>query len=693
MNRKHSLIVVLMLVLVFSLLFASCGDSEKTAETTLGTTVETTAASTSGTIAETTSATTEVPAVTTPSVNAEEKNEVGEHYTAILNEVTLSAEDALPSDLTMFGTGTQIVNQISKDYNGYRKTFFVKKGDSLEEITQANIKKMETVGASIAQKDDNAKTVEVHVSEITVRIEPKWTAVTAKAGAYLMFDVSANCSLDLTLTVTTNKGDSASSAAYVQEGITIEKKGAYYVGIGKCTVPYAVGKTMYINLCLNTNGTNVLSTIPLTITTAQYDSPYQLILQGDFELLKLNDYHQRLTDMFYSFFPRIYQRFGSGIEPKVVKVVADKNYSGVAYCSGDKVVFSTNFANGNGEDLAFFPHEFTHIVQHFAKMNYDDNAYFIEGIADYGLFRYWRWTDDESDVRFYSMSNTAIREDLWGPYKKHNIFFSYLDWKWPTTKNADGTLKYGLIDTIVFNTKVSKVDVNDDPYKEGSIFNNWVKEVTGLATMEQVRLQFVKDLDNGSFNFTGFHVYQDNFLVEGIPNVPDPHYIAMEKLTPSGESHTPLATPITSGNNLMLGASVYSATTEGAAQNSLKYLFDGDVSTRYQASVDTMGKKLRGVENEVVLDLGEVKTFDTYTLVNAGATMNKNFNTKAWEILISQDGKTFVSVDHQSENIEGIVSVCIGEQSARYIKLRLYQSDANGTGTARLFEFMLFSTT
>ena len=682
MNRKQSLIIMLMLVMAISLLLASCGDTEKVAETTLGTVDEITTSPT----------TTNAPAVTTPAESEEGKIEVGEHYTAVLNESSLGADDALPSEFSIFGTGTQVINEINKDYNGYRKTYFVKKGDSLEEISKTNIQKMATAGAAIAKKDDSAKTIEVHVSEITIRLEPEWTKVTAKAGAYLMFDLSANCAMNLTLTVTAKEGGAASSAAYVQEDIAIEKSGNCYVGVGKCTVPYAVGKTMYINLCLNTSGTSVLSTIPLTITTAQYDSPYQLYLYGNFELLNLKDYHQRLTDMFFSFFPRIYQRFGSGIEPKVVKVYADKDYDGVAYCSGDRVVFSTNFANGNGEDLAFFPHEFTHIVQHFEKMDYGDGAYFTEAIADYGLYRYWRWVDDESDVRINSLQNPAIRENLWGPYKAHNTFFSYLDFKWPTTKNEDGTLKYGLIDTLVFNTKTSKVEIHDDPYREGSIFNNWVKEVTGLPTLEAVRLQFIEDIDNDVFNFTGFHVYQDNFLVEGIPNVPDPYYIRIEKLTPSGESHTPLAIPITSGDNLMLGASVDSATSEGTATQPLKYLFDGDLSTRYQATVDTIGKKLRGVENEVLLDLGEVKTFDTYTLVNAGTTMSKNFNTKFWEVLVSQDGKEFVSVDHQSENKEGIVSVNIGEQSARYIKLRLYESDANGVGTARLFEFMLFST-
>ena len=65
---------------------------------------------------------------------------------------------------------------------------------------------------------------------------------------------------------------------------------------------------------------------------------------------------------------------------------------------------------------------------------------------------------------------------------------------------------------------------------------------------------------------------------------------------------------------------------------------------------------------------------------------------KAWEILVSNDGSTFTAVDYQKDNTATTVSVTFAPQTARYVKISLYQADQNGGGTARLYEFMLFDS-
>lgn len=92
-----------------------------------------------------------------------------------------------------------------------------------------------------------------------------------------------------------------------------------------------------------------------------------------------------------------------------------------------------------------------------------------------------------------------------------------------------------------------------------------------------------------------------------------------------------------------------------------------------------------------MIDLGAEKTFDTYTLVCRGyASSNKAFNAKEWEVLVSNDGKNFTSIDYQNGNKADIVSVNPGEVKARYIEIRFFTTDQNNTNNVRIQEFMLF---
>jgi len=119
-------------------------------------------------------------------------------------------------------------------------------------------------------------------------------------------------------------------------------------------------------------------------------------------------------------------------------------------------------------------------------------------------------------------------------------------------------------------------------------------------------------------------------------------------------------------------------------------LLDGNLDTRYQASRSSNMYKMAGISNEVVIDLGSEKTFDTYTLV--GHATKDSQIAKSFEILVSSDGGNYTAVDYQGENTKATVSVTFDEVSARYVKIRLYEPDSNKTGVTRLSEFMLFDS-
>ena len=268
-----------------------------------------------------------------------------------------------------------------------------------------------------------------------------------------------------------------------------------------------------------------------------------------------------------------------------------------------------------------------------------------------------------------------------------------MDWAYPTIdKNGDGKRtadEYGLLDYIVFQAKAwTGAQDGDDPYDESTALNTWVKEKTGFATIDLLRQEYVKQLETGKFVFTGFRDFKDNFVTENLPNVPNQQYLMHEKIQPTAKTNPVLAAAMTSGENLCIGAKIYRAVQAGVGENVAANLIDGVIDTRYQASKAATMYKMTGVSNEVVIDLGTVKTFDTYTLI---CYANKDsYVAKSWEIFVSEDGNAYTAIDYQSSNTQASVSVSFEDVSARYVKIRLYEPDSQKTGVTRLAEFMLF---
>ena len=147
------------------------------------------------------------------------------------------------------------------------------------------------------------------------------------------------------------------------------------------------------------------------------------------------------------------------------------------------------------------------------------------------------------------------------------------------------------------------------------------------------------------------------------------------------------------GENLALGAEVIGATGYTKDAEAPGCAFDGDENTKWCSTRDTVSDNtaaLLGMNAYIVIDLGSVKSFNTYTMVLAGIKESAANNAKRWEILVSEDGKSWTAVDYRENNTLSELSVNIGEQSARYVRINLIKADSSA-GTVRLHEFMLFN--
>ena len=424
-------------------------------------------------------------------------------------------------------------------------------------------------------------------------------------------------------------------------------------------------------------------------------SKYDILFTGDWKDVTVDGYLEELTKLFYNSYPRLYQRWGNGTEPTTITFKADKNYDGVAYCQGTTVCVSTKYANSHPNDIGFFSHEITHSVQQYSgKLNYgDDVAWWTENMANYGGFRYFHWSNPKY-VQVYEATDTSLQDWGYEQYGNNKWFFAYMDSKYPTRKNADGTLKYGLIDSInkLIKDNNTGSTYTDDPYNTTTPFNKVVKQITGYDCIESLRKRYVEELQQGTWTFKGFANYEDNWLTENIDGIPNPEYPMVGEKLHGNKTATQLNNTVTEGTNLCLGGKVYDCSGYTNDNENAQKLIDGDLNTKWCATSSnvTNGEyKLNGVKHWVKIDLGKEKEFNTYTLYNTRSKEGYG-NTTEWEVLVSNDGNKWTSVDYQPSNNSAVSSFNIGNQKARYIMIKIFTPD-NGVGTLRLYDFQLFN--
>ena len=431
-----------------------------------------------------------------------------------------------------------------------------------------------------------------------------------------------------------------------------------------------------------------LSEISLKGCALLLENEYEAIFTGDWDQVTATNYKKNLKDLFYQVYPRQYTRWGTGSEPKRMFIVADKSYDGVAYTLGNSIVISVDWMNSNPVGIGYFSHELTHAAQQYGNVTSSGPAWWVENMANYGGFRYYHWAT-EDNVQVYQASDTSLQDWGYQAYGNNKWFFAYMDAKYPTTKSSDGTVKLGLIDSINNMLKTNKgTQYDDNPKNTSTPWNKLVHQITGYDCIESLRLRYVQELKNGTWAFTGFRYYQDNWITEGIAGVDNPTYPMIGSKTHGSKKAAKLDTAVTSGTNLCSGASILHTSGQTNVNEAAEKLIDGNLDTKW-CSRSSSESTFNGVMHSVKIDLGSKKTFNTYTIYNTQS--KENFaNASEWEILVSEDGKTWTSVDYQNNNNNSVSSYNIGTQTARYVQIKIF-NPGDSAGTIRLYEFQLYN--
>lgn len=626
------------------------------------------------------------PALTTDGASVDstvdEKN-----FTGIKNPDPWEVEEGVDySKYQFLGRGEELVKEVDSKYRAYTVSYLM---DGKKTTASALNSKVNVMAYYDANTTD--KTVTVNIDTIKVRVRCDYSELSAASGSFVVIGFTTNLPTKFLVSIGA-KNDKWGEIS--QDAITPTGHSGTYKAKVKLTVPYVEAGDYYLNFSIDSGNANYpyIMSVPFEITEgAHSESEFQLLYAGDWDLITAEGYQDSLTKLFYNSYPKIYTRFGNGSEPKTITFVADKGYDGVAYALGTQIVVSVDYANANPWDIGFFSHEITHSAQQYgSKLNYGDDAWWTENMANYGGFRYFHWASADH-VQVYKANDASLQDWGYQAYGNNKWFFAYMDAKYPTTKNADGTLKYGLIDSINRMIKANGgAQLNDDPYNTDSKFNQKVKEVTGYDCIESLRLKYVEELQNGTWAFEGFGNYADNFLTEDLPGVENTDYPMITEPIHGDKTATPIAA-VTDGENLVKNATIHSLSGQVNDSERGELLIDGKSTTKWCSTGTSNAKySLDGTMQWIVIDLGEKKSFNTYTIFNTKTVESGYGNMTEWELLVSDDAENWTSVDYQSDCDENKVSFNIGDQSARYLLLRVYNPDDSQVGTIRLYEFMLF---
>ena len=421
---------------------------------------------------------------------------------------------------------------------------------------------------------------------------------------------------------------------------------------------------------------------------------FHMVFYGDWNEINKASYQEELAEVFHSVYPRLYARWGRETAPRLVYFeAASEGDVSVAASYLNYVVLNTEYANRAPYDLGYFAHELTHTVQGYnGRINYGGDAWWVENMANYGRFRYFHWTDAKW------MEPSSIDPDDWmdwgyTPYGNCQWFFAYMDDRYPTVIDENGTMHYGLIDAIhrLIYTNEGEM-LNDNPYLPETPINRLVNDITSYESIDALRLRFAEELREGTWSFNGFSKYKDNFLTENLNGIQNPEYPSWEEAIHTRSSAEPMAA-VTEGENLCLHAGCVEVSGFVNEYEAPEMLTDGDPYTKWCStshSVSSMKYAMDGAGQWIVLDLGEEKEFDTYTVLNTKTVESYYGNMVSWELMASSDGVEWRCVDYQTDCNLDMVSFHVGMQKARYLLLKAYRPDDGEVGTIRLYELMLF---
>ncbi|MGX7417472.1 endo-beta-N-acetylglucosaminidase [Carnobacterium gallinarum] len=134
--------------------------------------------------------------------------------------------------------------------------------------------------------------------------------------------------------------------------------------------------------------------------------------------------------------------------------------------------------------------------------------------------------------------------------------------------------------------------------------------------------------------------------------------------------------------NLALGAVATEASGYTNKNESPKQALDGDLLTKWCDNAHD--------QPWMSVDLGKPVSIVGFKLYHAEAGgENAEWNTRDYEILVSQDNQNWSEVVHQDKNTKGITEDSIPLTEARYIKLKLNKAEQTGK-VARIYDFEIW---
>ncbi|MHC1694237.1 MAG: discoidin domain-containing protein [Eubacteriales bacterium] len=155
------------------------------------------------------------------------------------------------------------------------------------------------------------------------------------------------------------------------------------------------------------------------------------------------------------------------------------------------------------------------------------------------------------------------------------------------------------------------------------------------------------------------------------------------------------------GDNLCLKATVAGTSGYINEEEAVKFLLDGSTDTKWCATegnielTDHNDELLaQGIYHWAVIDFGEAKTFDKYTIINASLGARDfgltEMDTAGWIVLVSDDNKTWKEVSRITDNTKDTLTVDIEKTTARYVQLQVTHPEQEGGTVLRIYEFQVF---
>lgn len=578
------------------------------------------------------------------------------------------------------GRGEDMIKELKEQYEGYYISYF---GSNNTPISESQVNSLCNVMAKY-EVYPQSNSINVRIQTINIRVLPSYTSVTGPEGTTFYFSFTTNLPTKFQVNIGTYQEEGGIERA--ESVIPVGSSGTY-VGSTQLTIPYGedLSTNYYINIRCDcpAAGNPRFASVPLTITPSYDSRPYKLYYAGNWELITTEGYRDYMTDVFYSTYPRLYKRWGTGTEPTAIYYDA-VNSNGIAWNLGKTVCVTREWGNNHPEDRGYFAHELTHVVESYNSSAYPTLVYpdgsrlewWIEGFATYGRFRYYEWANadqvvdlgasKEARVR-YNSDGSVYRFDWLGTPSTTNNgsvediqwFFSWMDYNYPTTKDANGNKVYGLIDSINL------------ALKNGTYNDNIFVQKTGY-TMWQLMEKYTEDVNERGWRFTGFANYPDNWLTEDIPGMQNPVY------------------PVSlSANTLNNQLDHIVQATDGFGNEGAEKLFDGDVGTKYCTDASSP---------YVVFAMKNPVTVKSYAIATGNDTSSyTGRNPQSWTLYGSTDGNSWNvinNVTNGSVTLKAVDSKYFkfttnNTASYKYYKLQI-TSCVSGS-TVQLSEFSLYA--